>query len=136
MDSAVGYEPASMGVQFSHCVPIKLILAIDGDASCERSLGIKTWLVATKTGIEWEKPPIKFTMQSWLGLSNKGISYSCVARYYLFDDRAPTATIKVIFMSSVRFRYCKPKNFAVSSTGRAKEYLVPWYIACFLSFLL
>ena len=47
---------------------------------------------------------------------------------FIIEYRAPTATIKIIFMSSVRFRYCKPKIFAVSSTGRAKEYLVPWYI--------
>ena len=32
----------------------RLILAIDGDASCrEEVLEIKTWLVATKTGMEW-----------------------------------------------------------------------------------
>ena len=45
--------------------------------------------------------------------------------HFIIEYRALAATIKVIFMSSVRFRYCKPKNFAVSSTGRAKEYLVP-----------
>ena len=29
--------------------------------------------------------------------------------HFIIEYRAPTAIIRVIFMSSVRFRYCKPK---------------------------
>lgn len=44
---------------------------------------------------------------------------------FIIEYRAPTATIKVIFMLLVRFQLSQPKNLAYSSVGRAKEYLVP-----------
>ena len=64
-------------------------------------------------------------MESWLSFSNKGISYSCVARYYLCGNRALTATIKIILYVIGSIPILQAINFAVSSTGRAKDYECP-----------
>ena len=45
--------------------------------------------------------------------------------HFIIEYRALAATIKVIFMLLVQLQLCKPFNFAYSSVGRAKEFLVP-----------
>ena len=66
-------------------------------------------------------------MKSWLSLSNKGISYSRVAICFIFlcGDRALTATIKIILYVIGSIPILQAINFAVSSTGRAKDYECP-----------